>query len=226
MRRFRLFVATAVAVAGFQATALGGLIDLRDLPGNFDQFTWGQPDTTIYAQSVLATDVLFNEFRFRGESTSGTDILFNIIVTGDRVDGGGGLGFSPDFNDIRYTSGNLTIQAGTGLNEVTVNPNINVANNERLFIVLNTFSFPTSGSGYVRATEFNAPVDPYLPGEFVFINTGGLPANTLQDLNNFNWSHRSGNNEDLAILASFIPAPGALALLGLAGLAGSRRRRG
>ncbi len=223
--RLAVVVAAAIGFAGLQSAALASIIDLRDLPGNFDQFSWGQPDTTIYAQSIVADDVVLNEFIFRAGSTSGTDILYNIIVTGDRSDAGGGLGLSPDFNDIRYTSGNLSI--GPALTKVTVNPNIIVANGETLFFVLNTFSFPTSGSGFVRATEFNGAVDQYVPGEFVFLNTGGLGANTLQDLNAFNWSHRFDANEDLAISVTFrpIPGPGAIALVGLAGLAGFGRRR-
>jgi len=225
--RLTLVVAAAIGFAGLQSAALASIIDLRDLPGNFDQATWGQPDTTIYAQSIVADDAVLNEFIFRAGSTSGTDILYNIIVTGGRADGGGGLGLSPDFNDIRYTSGDLSI--GAGLTEVMVNPNINVTDGETLFFVLSTFGFPASGSGFVRATEFNGAVDQYVPGEFVFINTGGLGADTLQDLNAFNWSHRFDFNEDLAISVTFrpIPGPGAIALLGLAGLAGfGRRRRG
>lgn len=216
---------TAAASFGLAGTALGGIVDLRDLNGNFDQFTWGQPDTTIYAQSVQADDTFLSEFRFRATPSGNGDLLFNVIVTGARADGGGGLGMAPDFSDIRFNSGQLSINGGAGQTEVTVNPNLGVTNGELLFFVLDTFSFPGSGSGSVRATAFNGQ-DQYTPGEFVFINTGGLGANTLQDLDNFAWSHRFDNGEDLAIFAEFTsPAPGALALLAVGGLLGTRRRR-
>jgi hypothetical protein len=148
-----------------------GTIDLRGLPG-FDFSTWGpRPSSSggasLIGQSVIATGSVFSEFRFSAvafgdERCATTDlILFNILITGDRV--GGGLGFKPDFADIRYTSEDLSV-GGDMLTETTVNPGITVAPGERLFVVLNTFSFPASGCGFVRGVR-GSGVEQYAAGE-------------------------------------------------------------
>ena len=218
-------LAIAGIVLGAQA-ASAGTIDLRNLPGNFDQQSWNGGGTRLYAQSVVADDVNLATFSFT--PFLGAQALdYRVYVTGDRADGGG-LGFAPDFSDIRFDSGDLTLPAGSGQAEQTFNPNLAVSLGERLFLVFDSL---TSGGGSVPilATEFGAATDPYLDGEFVYSN---LSYGAALD-NAIGWDHRASNNEDLAILAVFnggaqpTPEPEAALLLGLglAGVAAFRRRR-
>ncbi len=174
-------------------------IDLFDA-GTFDQSSWGRPNTVIYAQSVLACGGNVSEVRMRATHTGGNDIMFNLVITGTRS-GGGGLGQEPDFNDIRYTSNMQTIPAGGGLTEVTINPNQSVNEGELLWMVFESFSYPNSGVGTMRATPFNGGQDLYPDGEFVFANLSG--EQTLQDFNNAGWGHRQPNNQDLGISVAF-----------------------
>jgi hypothetical protein len=222
-----LFVSSLIMLGVREAGA--SIIDLRNLPNNFEQLAFGRPNTVFYAQSVIADDLFLNEGRVRLRASSGTSILFNFLVTGDRVDGGGGLGFAPDLNDIRYNSGMLSAPNSATLTEFTVTPNIPVINGERLFLVFDTLSYPTSGSGPMWATQFNAAVDPYPAGEFVFFNQTGQT--TFAQVNALPWDHRSVNNEDLGILAKFssiVPEPGCtVGVVSVMLLAGSAvRRRG
>ena len=200
------------------------VVDLRDLPGNFDQQTWGHNDTTLYAQSLLATGSLFEEFRFRATSDSPEGIDYTLVVTGARVDpNASGLGWAPDLTDIRYESA-LSNIAGTGsVQEAAFGLDLDVTEGELLFVILNTYTVGITGSGTVRATEFNGE-DQYAPGEFVFLNTSG-PGEDLSELAGQSWSHRASAGEDLAIYASFVPAPGSLALFGLGSIAFTRRSR-
>ena len=212
-------VVCLVALAGFASAASASVIDLRNLPNEFDQSSWGRPNTMIYAQSVIADDINFATIEMRA---TGANILFNIMITGDQP-GAGGLGFVPDFGDVRYNSGQQIVN---GTNVATlVNPNVGVANNERLFVVFEAFSYPNSGLGTMRCTEFNGAQDKYLPGEFVYYNIAG--EGKLTDTNPNAWGHRSANNEDIALLMVFnnVPSPSSLALLGLGGLLAARRRR-
>ncbi|MGH7938543.1 MAG: PEP-CTERM sorting domain-containing protein [Chthoniobacterales bacterium] len=203
--------------------------DLRGLPGNFDQTTFGQPNTTFYAQSVVADSTVFNSATLQLIATAG-DINFNFLITGARADGGGGLGFAPDLSNILYNSGELTAGSGNPLTDFTINPNVPVANGQLLFLVVESLSYPGSGSGAVEATAFNGPTDLYPPGEFVFINSN--PGDTYATINALPWAHRSVNNEDLAFAVTFssVPEPTTNALLGLAAasfvwVAFRRRRR-
>ncbi len=205
------------------SSAFGSLIDITQDPNEFDQSSWGRANTVIYAQGVVADDVLFSLIEMRASWSSGGDILFNVMVTGSRP-GGVGLGFEPDMTDIRYNSGQRTVPVGASRHVTTVNPNLAVTVGERLFVVFESFSYPNSGLGTMVATEFNGPNDWYVPGEFVFANTSN--EQNLGDFNNATWGHRFANNEDLALLMEFVvPAPATVALLGLAGLVGGRRRR-
>jgi cysteine-rich repeat protein len=182
--------------------ATASTVDLRSLVGNFDQSSWGQSNTTLYAQSLVADGTTLEEVRFSATCDSGTPILFQLLITGARADAGGGLGLAPNFADIRFSSGSLSIPSGAGTVEVTVTPNLPVTVTETLFVVLDTFSYPTSGVGTVRATAYGAAIDPYPAGEFVFLNTLGTEPD-LQALDSETWSHRSLDNEDLAVLAIF-----------------------
>ena len=216
MREKLLF---ALVLTGLAAPASASIIDLRNTPGEFDQSSWGRPNTMIYAQSVIADDINFATIEMRA---SGANILFNILITGDQP-GAGGLGFVPDFSDVRYNSGQKVVN---GNNIATlVNPNVGVSNGERLFVVFEAFSYVNSGLGTMKCTAFNGPNDWYLPGEFVFYNIAG--EGKLTDTNPNTWGHRSANNEDIALLMVFdnIPAPSSMSLLGLGGLVAARRRR-
>ncbi|RJP30934.1 MAG: hypothetical protein C4547_16035 [Phycisphaerales bacterium] len=191
-------VAAVVCLAGVAVAQ--PCYDLRDKPGNFDQSSWGRPNTVIYAQTIEACGGNVSEVRVRGTHRSGNAIMFNLVITGTHARGGG-LGFEPDFNDIRYTSSMQTIPVGGGMTEVTINPNQAVTEGELLAFVFESFSYPNSGVGTMRATQFGGPQDQYPPGEFVFANMSNQQS--LQDFNNATWGHRSPNNEDLALLVEF-----------------------
>jgi len=198
-------------------------IDLRGLPGNFDQQTFGQPNTNFYAQGVIADAPLMNRAILQLNALSG-NITFNFLITGGRADGGGGLGFAPDLSNILFNSGQLTAMSGHGLTDFTITPNLTFVPGARLFLVVETLSYPSSGNGAVEATAFNGS-DHYPPGEFVYINT--VPGDTYATVNLRAWSHRFGFNEDLAFEANFVPEPATTALLavGLGGLVLTRLRR-
>ncbi|HEY2801442.1 MAG TPA: PEP-CTERM sorting domain-containing protein [Chthoniobacterales bacterium] len=221
-----LSICALCTLAGLAAQA--STTDLRGLPGNFDQTTFGQPNTTFYAQSVVADDAFLNSATLQLIATAG-NINFNFLITGARPDGGGGLGFAPDLSNILFNSGELTAVNGNPLTDFTLNPNVPVANGQLLFLVVESLSYPGSGNGAVEATAFNGATDQYPPGEFVFINTN--PGDTYATVNGEPWAHRSPNNEDLAFAVTFssVPEPATTALLGLAVggfvLAGFRRRR-
>lgn len=220
-----LSICTICTLAGLSAQA--STTDLRGLPGNFDQTTFGQPNTTFYAQSVLSDSTFLNSATLQLIATAG-NIDFNFLITGSRPDGGGGLGFAPDLSNILYSTA-LTAVSGNPLTDFTINPNVPVANGQLLFLVVESLSYPNTGSGAVEATAFDGPTDQYLPGEFVFINSN--PGDTYATINGQAWAHRFGDNEDLAFAVTFssVPEPATTALLGLAAvgfvLVAFRRRR-
>lgn len=202
--------------------ASGGVLDLRDLPGNINQEEWGQPGTTLYAQTLTADDEVLSRVIMRATAIFG-DIHFNVLVTGARFDFGAA---EPDFNDIRYSSGMRTIPVGAGLTEVSVSPNVAVKNGENVCVVFDTFSYTDSGWGSMRATSFTAAVDPYPLGEFLYLNTNVLDAPDLLSLNASPWTHRGSMRQDLAIYAQFIPEPATSLLVVVAGfLKLSKRKR-
>lgn len=215
-------LAAGLVALGSIGAANAGVIDTRDLPGNDAQAPWGFTNTQFYAQSVVPDAPLWNELRVRIDP-SGTfsleDIDYQILITGARADGGGGLGLAPDFDNILFSSGQLSLVGTAGLTEVTVIPNINVDVGVPLFFVLDDFSFPSVGNAAVRSTTFLGAVDQYLPGEFVFFNTSGEAS--LAEINLLPWTHRGDVNQDLAFLAVFtdsqqIPEPSSLALMVIA----------
>jgi hypothetical protein len=205
---------------------LASVIDLRNLSGNFEQQTFGRPFSPFEGQSVIANNVFLDEVRGRIHALTG-NVLFNILITGDRPDSGDGfpsLGFAPDLADIRYNSGMLAATPAGGLTEFTVHPNIGVTNGERLFIVFDAFSYPASASGNIWATKQGAATDPYPAGELVYFNPLHGET-TFADVNNNLWGHFGSFNEDLGILASFsMPEPTGCAMAGMF-LAGAVLRR-
>ncbi len=176
-----------------------GNVDLRG-QATFDQSSFGRPNTALYAQSIEACDRYLSEVRVRGSHSSGNDVQFNVLITGARLDAGG-MGAAPDMTDIRWTSPPQRFPVGGGLTEVTVNPNIGVNTGQTYFIVLDSFSYPNSGVGTVRATPFNGGTDHYANGEFVFANVSG--ENNLGEFNNAVWGHRYASDQDLGVRAVF-----------------------
>ncbi|NNE05025.1 MAG: hypothetical protein HKO64_05240 [Xanthomonadales bacterium] len=180
--------------------AVAGTVDLRDLPGNFDQSSWNGGGTRFYAQSLLADDNYLTSVAFRPVPQGGGQ-EFQFYITGARV-AGGGLGFEPDFNDIRFISDKGTLPpVADGFVELACDPNATVTPDETVFLVFDGLT-ETGPSAKVRATEFGG-TEKYPPGEFVFLNTTyGPPPD-----NSSSWSHRAGDNEDLAVLAVFADQP-------------------
>jgi hypothetical protein len=219
-------------------------IDLRNLPGNFNQNLWGPNNSVIYAQSVVAEDSFLNEIRMlTTPNTGGAALVFNVLVTGARLDNigaafpdsndAGGLGLAPNFADIRFTSPNITVPGGSfstsdpqdssRLVENVIHPNIAVAAGETLFIAFNTFQLgmPENGSE-IWATEYNGSTDKYTPGEFVYSGaTNFYSINSLDQLDSLQWGHRYSHHEDLALYVRFsgVPEPSTAALLAIGGVA-------
>lgn len=195
-------VALLIVVSGLiiSPASMAGTVDLRDLPGNFEQSSWNGGGTRFYAQSVVVDEDYLTTMAFRPVPNGGGQ-EFQVYVTGARA-AGGGLGWEPDFNDIRFISDIGALPAvDEGFVELSCNPNVPVTPDETIFLVFDGLT-PEGPSAEVMATEFDG-TEQYPPGEFVFLNTAyGPPPD-----NSSSWSHRSINNEDLAILAVFEEDP-------------------
>lgn len=202
LRLRAVFVLALAATIAHVSSSFASEIDLRGLPGNFDQQSFGQPNTTFYAQSVVADGSFMNSAILQLRELSGGDLVFNFLIAGARADSGGGLGFAPDLSNILFTTGPLTARTGDPLTDFMITPNITVAPGALLFLVVESLSYPSSGYGTVEATEYGGPTDQYPPGEFVYINTS--PGDTYATVNTKNWEHRFGSNEDLAFEANFL----------------------
>ena len=207
---------------GHVGLAEAGTIDLMPY-ATASQGRWGEPSPLLYAQSIVADDSVLSEVRMSARSMEINDIQFNILVTGTRPTIGG-LGLLPDMTDIRFNSGLLTIPLNAGFLERAAYPDVRVNVGETVFLVFDTFSYPSSGAGQMRATPYNGQTDRYPPGEFVYCGYRGASPN-LEGFNAMPWEHRSGHNQDLGIKAVFVPEPAAMFLLGLGGLVMIRRRR-
>jgi hypothetical protein len=116
---------TVMPLVRYCDAACANPVDLRNIPGNFDQAAFGRSNTQLYAQSIQACNQYLSEVRVAGTHTSGNDVQFDIRITGARLDAGG-MGVAPNFGDIKWSSGLRRFPAGGGLTEVTVNPNIGV----------------------------------------------------------------------------------------------------
>ena len=160
-------------LCGALSQAQAGIINILDLAGNFDQGSWGSPNTQFYAQSVAPDDSIWQELTFRVTPEDEGDISYQVLITGARADGGGGLGLAPDFDNILFSTGELSLAGDAGLTEITLVLDLDTSGYDILFFVLDDFSFASTGTAEVRATELGALVDPYAPGEFVFFNTTG-----------------------------------------------------
>jgi hypothetical protein len=198
--RFRaVFLLVLGAVLTQGSSCFASEIDLRGLPGNHEQANFGQPNTTFYAQSVVADGSFMSSAILQLRATHSADVVFNFLITGARVDSGGGLGFAPDLSNILFTTGPRTAKYGDPLTDFTITPNIAVAPGTLLFLVVEALSYPSSDYGAVMATQANGP-DEYPSGEFVWIGTA--VGDTYETVNRKTWTH--WGFEDLAFEANFL----------------------
>lgn len=203
-----------------------GIIDLT--PGTQDRGGWNGGGPNVYAQSILADELSFDEFRFRPINNQGVDYDFEVYVTGTRSVTSG-LGLAPDFTDLRFSASD-TIGAGTGTQEFSYFPGLSVTPGETLFLVfLGTSSDGIPGTGQIRGHDVSGP-DPYAPGEYLVSSViYGTPVTNTATFNGLNYIHRV---QDLAIYAKFsggasVPEPSTyvLILMGFVGLALMRKKR-
>lgn len=123
---------------------------------------------------------------------------------------------------------------GAGDNTTSGDPNFNGLNGQDIPVNAGWFnSSPPNLQGQAGTPSFvnpNTPTDGFFTiiGRFVIAEVTSPTSLDIQSLS-LTWNQGIGTPSQQATITdvslAYIPAPGALALLGLAGLAGSRRRR-
>lgn len=208
--------AVVVALAGLAGAAGAQTVydSISPWDGTTSVQSWGDPNTATYGQTFSVPqngDNVLTSFTFAIRDT-GTPVDHDAAIYewgGDRPVGGA------LFSTFGTTSGSGAYELysySTG--GVALDPT-------RTYVAFLSASnyFPTGGGaawGHPQNQDF-------IPGgEFVFINNGG----NFNDMFNNAWFQGwLGAGNDVAGEFVFVPAPGALALLGLGGLAAARRRR-
>lgn len=226
----RLGIAVAAAVLCASAIpATASTIELRPYEtGRI--FSFGpDPGTGFFAQGVVADDIFLEEIGLLLAGTPDT-LVYNVLVTGARTDGGGALGLAPDFDNILFNSGANTLTS-TNLTNYDWTVGTPVVNGDTYFIVIDAYTPPVS-TGLGNAAAVNQGIDPvhfYADGEFVFYNPS--PGETLANINTNTWDRLSSHDTTMAFRAVFsdhvIPEPASMVILGAGAAALAwRRRRG
>lgn len=213
----RTRVWTAFVAFAFAGSAKATLISTIGGDGSVAPLYGG---VTVYAQSVLADDEFFSEFRFlvRKESPSAVgNPTFNILVTEARpdprqvspADPAGLLRYSPDPTNILFSSGPITVSGPGGndnpFDEVAITPLLDVVAGQLLFVVFDAFPYVGAPAAQFG---FNTLSDAYLPGEFMYTSVGNAPEGSMSFLDIVPGAWSSLGQRDLQFLANFLDTDG------------------
>jgi hypothetical protein len=242
-----MMTSAALAAAAVTSASLGGLLgepqivgywnfNSNDLPGGGFGYL---ADPSIFP---LGADVGTASITFGGGLLSDTIVNSNGDTVYQWIPSFGGSTINAQGGDP--AGGSLSIQGGTdagnngaffqfafsmaGLSDLSVS-----YASQRTNTGFNTQTWSWSVDG-VTFTDFQTITTPQLATSF--LNTGVIALDTLAALDDATTAFlrvtfdgataATGNNRLDNMLFTAVPAPGAIALLGVAGLVGARRRRG
>lgn len=205
-----------LAVTGLASAGMGQTVydSISPWDGTTDVFSWGDPNTATYGQTFSVPqngDNVLQSFTLAIRD-AGVPIDHDAAIY--EWDGNKATGAAL-FTTFGTTDGTGSFQlAMYNTGGVALNPTKTYV----AFLSASNY-FPTGGGG-----SWGQPQNQdFIPGgEFVFMNNGA----NFGDLFVNDWSQGFlGPNNDVAAEFVFVPAPGAIALLGLGGFAAARRRR-
>ncbi len=226
--RTSILALIAVGMLAFVPAAHASTIDLLTGADTTIDDGFGAPDTSLFAQSVIADAGTLTGILLSLQSSYGDDFVYLVHVVGSRLNDGSGLGYDPDMADILWSSSVETVPANaTSFFDVFFSVNVPVTVGETYWIVLDTLT-PYAGSDG-NATLPGWSSDEYGDGEFVYMNAGEYGLQSVADANDYTWD-RWPYAADMGLRVTFgdgpiVPEPATVSLLAL-GIAAFVVRRG
>ena len=207
-----------VMVLGLVSVARSEIINT--LPGNSQIFSFGEPDTATYGQTItVGADNVLQSFTFQLTQQSGNPVNFQAYVMGWND------GTSRAAGPVLYASGPQTTTGG--LETFTFNTGNLLLNSGSQYVLFLNLSNNYDGFGDAASMSSISNVDAYAGGLFVFLNNGNNFGLVTSNSWTRNWQ---GTGFDTAFQAVLVPSPEPASLLawGLLtgiGLVGYRLRR-